>query len=81
MNFSKTRTRKPTQGGMLSLTTADGVRRRHDAEFVSDAVDDRRRNDAKRDAVEATLRSIDDADEREAYLRIIRGLPSEARVH
>lgn len=66
---------------MLSLTTADGARRRVDAGFVADSRADRRRNDAKRTAVDATLRSIDDPDEREAYLRIIRGLPSEARVH
>ena len=81
MNWSRTRSKKPAHGGMLSLTTADGVRRRNDAGFVPDAVADRRRNDAKRSAVDATLRSIDDPDEREAYLRIIRGLPSEAQVH
>lgn len=44
------------------------------------AYDDRRRDQERRQAVAAMLASMEDPEEREAYLRIVRGQPTGPRT-
>lgn len=68
---------------MLDLVRAEGAHRppaRGPSSFVADQAHDRRRDAQRRASVDRMLASLDSADEREAYLRSIRGQVRGATV-
>ena len=75
-NRQRREERAAQSGGMVDLVRAEGAHRppaRDPSSFVADQAPDRRRDPERRASIDAMLASLDDPDEREAYLRSIRG--------
>lgn len=82
-NRRRRKDRDAQGSGVIDLTRAEAPQRpvaRGPASFVADQVHDRRRDAQRRASVERMLASLDDPDEREAYLRSIRGQARGAEV-